>query len=74
MLVPGYVDAAQVEKMAQFVAGIDHDIPYALLVFRRDFEMSDLPPTSRQEARECLAAAQAAGLMRVRISNLPLLL
>jgi hypothetical protein len=35
--------------------------------------MSDLPRTSRQQAAECLAAAQAAGLKRVRIGNAHLL-
>jgi len=73
LLVPGYVDAAQVGSIAGFIAGIDRDIPYALLAFHGDFEMNDLPTTSRREAEECLAAAKAAGLTRVRLGNVHLL-
>jgi len=73
LLVPGYVEADQVSKIAQFIARLDPDIPYALLAFHPDFEMIDLPATSRQQALECLAAARQAGLTRVRIGNQHLL-
>ena len=48
---------------------IDPDTPYALLAFHPDFIMGDLPPTSREHAERCLAAAEAAGLTRVRLAN-----
>ncbi len=73
LLVPGYVDAAEVGRIARFIAGIDPDIPYALLAFHPEFRMTDLPTTSRRHAREALAAARAAGLRRVRIGNQHLL-
>jgi len=73
LLVPGYVDAEQVRRIAEFIAGLDRTIPYALLAFHPDFEMKDLPVTSRREAFECLAAAESAGLTRVRIGNVHLL-
>ncbi len=73
LLVPGYVDAEQVRQIAQFIARLDRTIPYALLAFHPDFEMGDLPTTSRRLAMECLDAAQAAGLTRVRIGNVHLL-
>jgi pyruvate formate lyase activating enzyme len=72
-LVPGYVDAKQVSQISRFVAGLNPDIPYALLAFHPSFEMSDLPTTSRQQATECYEAAKEAGLNRVRIGNLHLL-
>ncbi|HIJ66138.1 MAG TPA: radical SAM protein [Candidatus Hydrogenedentes bacterium] len=73
LLVPGYIDAEQVGRIAQFIAQLDPSIPYALLAFRGSFEMADLPTTSRREATDCLAAAEAAGLTRVRIGNVHLL-
>jgi len=73
LLVPGYVEADQVSKIARFIARLDPNIPYALLAFHPDFEMIDLPPTSRKQALECLAAARQAGLTRVRIGNQHLL-
>ena len=47
LMVPGYVDAGQVGRIAAFIAGIDPDIPYALLAFHGAFEMADSPTTSR---------------------------
>jgi len=73
LLVPGYVDADQVGRIAEFIARLDPAIPYALLAFHPAFQMSDLPVTSRQQAMACLAAAEGAGLGRVRIGNLHLL-
>jgi pyruvate formate lyase activating enzyme len=73
LLVPGYVDAAQVACIAKFLAELDPSIPYALLAFHPAFEMADLPTTSRRQAVDCLAAAQSAGLKRVRLGNLHLL-
>lgn len=73
LLVPGYVDASQVARIAAFIAGLDPGIPYALLAFHPSFEMSDLPTTSRGRAADCLAAAEDAGLTRVRIGNAHLL-
>ena len=73
LMIPGYVDANQVVAIAQFIAGIDTNIPYVLLAFAPAFEMSDLPTTSQKHAQECLKAAKSAGLQRVRIGSLQLL-
>jgi pyruvate formate lyase activating enzyme len=73
LLVPGYVHADEVERIARFIAGVNPDIPYALLGFAPQFYMSDLPCTSVQHAEEALAAARAAGLTNVRIGNRHLL-
>jgi pyruvate formate lyase activating enzyme len=73
LLVPGYVDAQEVQRLARFVAGLDVRIPYSLLGFHPDFVFGDLPPTSREQARCCLEAARAQGLTRVRIGNRHLL-
>jgi pyruvate formate lyase activating enzyme len=73
LLVPGYVETEQVGRIAEFIARLDPTIPYALLAFHPSFEMCDLPTTSRQQAMECLEAAEAAGLQRVRIGNVHLL-
>jgi pyruvate formate lyase activating enzyme len=67
LLVPGYIDAGEVGAIASFIAALDPNIPYALLGFHGDFLMTDLPPTSRRQAQNCLDAAEASGLKRVRI-------
>ena len=69
LLVPGYVDVAEVRAIARLLASLDRSIPYSLLGFHPDFCLSDLPPTSRRHAEECRAAARAVGLRRVRLGN-----
>lgn len=73
LLVPGYVDAAEVGALARFIAGIRPDIPYSLLAFAPQFYLHDLPVTSGEHAEQALAAARDAGLTRVRVGNIHLL-
>jgi pyruvate formate lyase activating enzyme len=73
LLVPGYVDAREVGRIAGFIASIDPDIPYSLLGFHPHFFLPDLPCTSVRHADEAQAAARAAGLTQVRVGNRHLL-
>ena len=73
LLVPGYVDAEEVGRIARFIAEFSPDIPYALLGFGPNFYMPNLPRTSVRHAEEAEAAARAAGLTNVRIGNRHLL-
>ncbi|MCC7565686.1 MAG: radical SAM protein [Methanomicrobiaceae archaeon] len=72
LLVPGYVDAVEVEAIARFIAGCSPDIPYSLLAFHPDFALSDLPPTPMRQALDCLRAARRH-LDRVHLGNVHLL-
>ncbi len=72
LLVPGYVDALEVEKIARFISDLDRGIPYSLLVFHPDYLMVDLPVTPRRQVEECYAAARKC-LDRVKVGNLHLL-
>jgi pyruvate formate lyase activating enzyme len=73
LLVPGYVDAEEVGRIADFIAGFNSGIPYALLAFGPNFYMPDLPTTSVSHAEEAQAAAREAGLTNVRLGNRHLL-
>lgn len=73
LLVPGYIDKAEISHIAAFIASISPDIPYALLAFHPQFMMNDLPPTSRRHAEESLKVAKAQGLTNVRLGNIHLL-
>lgn len=73
LLVPGYVDAEEVGRIARFIAAISPDIPYALLGFAPHFYLTDMPRTSVGHALAAEAAARAAGLTNVRIGNRHLL-
>lgn len=68
LLVPLYIDRAEVEGIARFIAEQDSGIPYSLLAFHPHSALRDLPFTPRQQAEECLKAARAH-LDRVHLGN-----
>jgi pyruvate formate lyase activating enzyme len=73
LMVPGYIDDQEVGRIAAFVASLNPQIPYSLLAFHPAYQMTDLAPTSRRQARRCLDAARQAGLQRVKVGNMHLL-
>jgi pyruvate formate lyase activating enzyme len=73
LLIPTYLEADEVGRIAAFIASINPDIPYALLAFAPHFYMSHLPCTPSHQAREAEAAARQAGLTNVRLGNRQLL-
>jgi len=72
LLVPGYVDKYEVENIARFIADLDPNIPYSLLVFYPQYEMLDLPITPLRQVKEAYNAAKKY-LKRVYIGNKHLL-
>lgn len=73
LLVPGYVDEHEVAGIAAFLAEIDPDIPYRLLGFHPDYQLRDLPATSRRHAMRCKSIAEQTGLRRVAVGNVHIL-
>jgi pyruvate formate lyase activating enzyme len=72
LLVPGYVDEIEVEKISKFIAKLNPEIPYSLLVFYPQFYMKDLPITPKEEVFKCFEIAKKY-LKNVHIGNLHLL-
>ncbi len=73
LLIPGYIDEYEVEKIANFIAECDPNIPYSLLAFHPLLYMKDLPTTPYKLAVRCKEIAQKAGLKNVHIGNVHLL-
>ncbi len=72
LLVPHYVDEKEVEMIAEFIASLDPEIPYSLLIFHPDFMMRDIPVTPEKQFHKCLEAARKH-LKYVNAANLNLL-
>lgn len=72
LMVPYYIDQEEVENIASYIAAINPNIPYSLLVFHPDFCMRDLPVTSREQVERCQKSAQKH-LKNVHIGNKHLL-
>jgi len=73
LLVPGYVDVEEISLISKFIADINNEIPYKLLVFHPQFYFRDLPVTSKKLAYDALDIAKKAGLKNVDIGNKHLL-
>jgi pyruvate formate lyase activating enzyme len=69
LLVPGYVDKIEIERIAEFIGDLNENIPYSLLLFHPAYAMSDLPSTSLNLAQECYRAASSF-LEDVNVGNL----
>jgi pyruvate formate lyase activating enzyme len=63
-VVPGYVDGAEVARIARFIARQNRNVPYS-----PQFCMKDLPPTSVSQAKAAERVAREAGLTNVHIGN-----
>lgn len=74
LLIPGYITEEEVRAIAKFISKLDKKIPYSLLAFYPSFLFSDLPFTSKEFAMKCLKIAEEAGLEKVRIGNIHLLI
>jgi len=73
LLVPGYITESEILDLASFIASHNPKTPYSLLGFHPQFQMKDLPVTSRKEAIACYNAARRAGLENVHLGNIHLL-
>lgn len=72
LLIPGYIDKKEVEKIAKFIVKLNPEIPYSLLGFFPHYLMEDLSLYSLREAKECYNVAKKAGLKKVNLGNLHL--
>lgn len=69
LMVPGYVGADEVRKIAGYLACLDPEIPYSLLAFHPDYLMRDMGTTTAEWAQACVEAAKGEGLQRIKVGN-----
>ncbi|KON26899.1 hypothetical protein AC481_06320 [miscellaneous Crenarchaeota group archaeon SMTZ-80] len=72
LLVPHYVDVAEIKSIVKFISEINDEIPYSLLIFHPDYFMGDLPITPRKQVEECFSIAKKH-LKNVHLGNTHLL-
>jgi pyruvate formate lyase activating enzyme len=73
LLVPNYIDLEEVKKIINFISSLDKTIPYSLLAFYPCYLFKDLGFTTKKFAEECYREAKKAGLEKVNIGNVHLL-
>jgi len=69
LVVPGYVDEAEIDGITRFLAELNPEIPYVLLAFHPDYELRDLPRTSYSHMKKAVEIAKKNGLKNVYIGN-----
>ncbi|MHA1369096.1 MAG: radical SAM protein [Promethearchaeota archaeon] len=72
LLVPGYVDSSEIEKISEYISAIDEEIPFSLLVFHPAHYMLDLPITPTSEVLKSKKVAESK-LKNVHVGNVNLL-
>jgi len=68
LLVPGYITPDDIEEIARYIAELNPEIPYSLLIFHPDWKMRDLPITPRKIVYEAEKRARKY-LKNVHIGN-----
>lgn len=69
LLVPGYVEAEEVSKIANFLSSLNDEIPYSILCFYPHHLMRDLPLLKKEEVEKCIEKIKEAGLKNFNVGN-----
>lgn len=67
--IPGLVEEDQVRGIAELLAQVDRDIPYAIIAFIPEHQLRHLRPPTLEEMLKAYYAARDAGLRRVKLGN-----
>jgi len=72
LLVPGFNNSEdELARLAQFIAGVSHDIPWHITAYHQDYKMLDHPDTSAADLFRAAEIGKQAGLRYVYSGNLP---
>lgn len=70
LLVPGKNDSpAEIKKIAEFIAGIDKNIPWHVTAFTPRYKMKDVPETKDDKLFQAWETGRDAGLKYVYVGN-----
>lgn len=71
LIIPGKNDSdAEIKKIANFISGIDKNIPWHITAFHPDYKMSNVPSTSHNALDKAYNVGKKAGLNYVYIGNI----
>src|SRR5208282_2594347 len=72
LIVPGFNDSNdELNRMAEFLAGVSPDIPWHITAFHKDYKMTEPENTSSQTLERAAKIGKGAGLRFVYAGNLP---
>ncbi len=68
--IPGWVETDQIRRIAELLAQVHPEIPYAIIAFLPEHKLKHVPPPNFQQMVEAFEAAKDAGLKKVKLGNL----
>jgi pyruvate formate lyase activating enzyme len=72
LVIPGFNDDHdQLTRAADFIAGVDPEIPWHVTAFHKDYKMTDPDNTTAEDLVRACEIGRAAGLKFVYAGNLP---
>jgi len=72
LYIPGWVETDQITKIAELLAQVDREIPYAIVAFFPEHEMTNVRSPNLQQMVEAFQGSRDAGLKKVRLGNVPI--
>ncbi|MCW3129015.1 MAG: radical SAM protein [Methanophagales archaeon] len=72
LYIPGWVETAQIAKIATELASVDAEIPFTILAFFPAYQMRDVPSPNMWQMLDAYNAAKDAGLRKIRLGNVHL--
>lgn len=71
LIIPTQNDSdKEIKQIAEFIAGIDKNIPWHVLAFYPDYKMLDIPPTTKESLLKAYNIGKEAGLNFVYVGNI----
>ncbi len=72
LVIPGYNDSnEQLRDIAEFLAGVNPDIPWHVSAFHPTYMLRDAPPTSPAIIRRAMGIGREAGIRYIYAGNVP---
>jgi pyruvate formate lyase activating enzyme len=72
LLIPGFNDSNdELQRLAEFLAGVSPDIPWHVTAFHKDYKMTDPENTQPEDLLRAAEIGKKAGLRYVYAGNLP---
>ena len=72
LCIPGWIEADQIGNIAVKLAAVDVEVPFTILAFFPEYRMRDVPAPTMEQMIAAYNAAKDAGLRKIRLGNIHL--
>jgi len=70
LFIPNWVEADQIERIAQILLKVDPQIPYTILAFFPEYQLKEVPSPNLDQMLEAYTRVKDVGLKNVRLGNI----